>query len=603
MLVSALRYDDVVTGCTKEIKENVKDYKVKVDSVQTKIGVLQDSISKHSDENTYEESIKKDQKRLKELDDLLSKIDGKMGELSKAEEIRKVKIIKEEIESNEKEIKSISSQKESQLKEWQDHYDNSITEITNKENDIENTNKRLKEATKRLDDKTKSIEDFDLEVVNKKLATVKKAEEAKPKREEQFEKTKSHREKILISITEQKTESSRIIKEIESLKEQVDKAGDNPEFVCDKCKSKVTKDHIESEIKANESKVKDIQVKIDTLNKEISEDDKQLEAIKEKLNNISEWVEKKPKLEAEIKSHEENKVLIKELKDSTLFLDKDILRIKDEIEKIEIKKKDYSDKISTVKSQYEEKTKQLEESRKTLKEKLDKAESDAKDIQDKINKIEEKKKEFIEEKSGLDSSIGQKKQIIKDIKGYKDSLEEARKEQKEVESWYTRYLKLEGICGIEGVQTRIVKKWLPLLNIHIKEVLSILTDGIMDVEFFVDDRGKVGIVIRGGSASTYEMSSGGEKMIIRLAVDISLGLLLFSRTTSRAEMIVLDEIFGPLDPSKVNSVFELLEVLKDKFKRVLVISHKEEINKKIPTQIIVEKDAGAYGLSKIMRMV
>ena len=149
------------------------------------------------------------------------------------------------------------------------------------------------------------------------------------------------------------------------------------------------------------------------------------------------------------------------------------------------------------------------------------------------------------------------------------------------------------------MQTRIVKKYLPLLNSYIGKFLDILSDGKLIVELLIDEKMKVGMKIIGGTANNYIMLSGGEKMIVRLAVDIGLSLLAFSRNEKKPDMICLDEIFGPLDTEHTKCVFKMLEELKDKFKKVFIISHKLEIQSAIENNLVVEKGSGNLGLSEI----
>jgi len=158
---------------------------------------------------------------------------------------------------------------------------------------------------------------------------------------------------------------------------------------------------------------------------------------------------------------------------------------------------------------------------------------------------------------------------------------------------------LENAFGLEGVQTRIVDKYLPLLNMYVKKYLDILSSGKLMVNLFVNDKSKVDMEVVGGTADNYVMLSGGEKMVVRLAVDVGLSLLSFSRTSRTPDMICLDEIFGPLDPEHTKSVFKMLDTLKDKFKKVFLISHKSEIQTLVENNIIVEKSSGDRGLSRI----
>jgi DNA repair exonuclease SbcCD ATPase subunit len=134
---------------------------------------------------------------------------------------------------------------------------------------------------------------------------------------------------------------------------------------------------------------------------------------------------------------------------------------------------------------------------------------------------------------------------------------------------------------------------------YVKEFLDTLSNGKLLVNLFINDKSKVDMEITGGTADNYVMLSGGEKMVVRLAVDVGLSLLSFSRTSKTPDMICLDEIFGPLDPEHTKSVFKMLGNLKDRFKKVFLISHKSEIQSLVENNIIVEKSSGNRGLSRI----
>jgi DNA repair exonuclease SbcCD ATPase subunit len=103
-------------------------------------------------------------------------------------------------------------------------------------------------------------------------------------------------------------------------------------------------------------------------------------------------------------------------------------------------------------------------------------------------------------------------------------------------------------------------------------------------------------------ADSFTMISGGEKMLVRLAIDIGLALLSFSRCAQKPELVCLDEVFDPLDAYHTASVFRLINKLKEKFSRVLVISHKADINTIIKNQILIEKDTGILGTSKVKKI-
>ena len=177
-----------------------------------------------------------------------------------------------------------------------------------------------------------------------------------------------------------------------------------------------------------------------------------------------------------------------------------------------------------------------------------------------------------------------------------------KKQQDTFEKELKRLMMLEDIYGLDGIQTRIVARYLPLLNVYIKEFIDILTNGNLGIEVLVNDKLKVDIALRGGTADTFAMLSGGEKVLAKLAVSIGLGLLSFVRCSNKPEIIMLDEVLGSLDNERTGAVFKMLHTLKKKFSRVLIISHKPQINDIIERKIIIEKDVGDFGMSEIKRV-
>jgi DNA repair exonuclease SbcCD ATPase subunit len=132
-----------------------------------------------------------------------------------------------------------------------------------------------------------------------------------------------------------------------------------------------------------------------------------------------------------------------------------------------------------------------------------------------------------------------------------------------------------------------------------QEYMGLLSGGKISLTLEINDKSEVCLTIFGATAETYEMLSGGEKNIVRLAVDISLALLSFSLLSRKPEMICLDEVFGPLDDFNTENVFKMLMKLNSTFERILIISHKKDIQKAIKNNIIVEKSNGSSGLSEI----
>lgn len=93
--------------------------------------------------------------------------------------------------------------------------------------------------------------------------------------------------------------------------------------------------------------------------------------------------------------------------------------------------------------------------------------------------------------------------------------------------------------------------------------------------------------------------SGGERFMISLALSLALSSL--NRPDMNVNILFIDEGFGTLDEKSLDSVMETLEKLQEiagqSERRIGIISHREELDERIPVQIRVEKKG--EGRSKI----
>ena len=89
--------------------------------------------------------------------------------------------------------------------------------------------------------------------------------------------------------------------------------------------------------------------------------------------------------------------------------------------------------------------------------------------------------------------------------------------------------------------------------------------------------------------------SGGERFMISLALSLALSSL--NRPDLNVNILFIDEGFGTLDKTSLESVMATLEKLQEiageSNRRVGIISHREELDERIPTQIhVVKKGEG-----------
>jgi len=94
-----------------------------------------------------------------------------------------------------------------------------------------------------------------------------------------------------------------------------------------------------------------------------------------------------------------------------------------------------------------------------------------------------------------------------------------------------------------------------------------------------------------GNVRSATILSGGERFMISLALSLALSSL--NRPDMNVNILFIDEGFGTLDEKNLDSVMSTLEKLQEiagqSNRRVGIISHREELNERIPVQIQVRR--------------
>jgi len=85
----------------------------------------------------------------------------------------------------------------------------------------------------------------------------------------------------------------------------------------------------------------------------------------------------------------------------------------------------------------------------------------------------------------------------------------------------------------------------------------------------------------------YETYSGAEKMMIDLAIRISLSKLLTRRAGATIRTLVLDETSSALDAQNRNEFLKIINTLREDFDLILVISHQEDVQEAFEQRIEV----------------
>lgn len=619
MIVNLLKMDHAVEKCLKLTRDKKNANLKEIDKIEYKVVSAKDdlkNIHTESFEDDFDQSdlsktsllfdakINKNTKDINLKDKTIEGLQKEINDLQDSEKIKEKERIKSEGQKIKKQLQSLTEEKESESKTWEDlkkSVEQTIKSNTDEkqrlEKVLENKNNQISKTSDEI--KEKKFSEEKEELLSKLLIKISKSKEVEEKLNASLDKTSDEKEKMIKEVGEKEGVLTFLQDKGKNLKKCLEKIKDGEKFECPECDSLVPKDHFETKLNEYRTDFKEKQAIINSINDKINELKKEEEDIKSKKSKIESLVDSKNDLEKEknqFDNLEKSLVALNESKEETEQSLKSIeIRINDSQKQIA----NAQHQIDAVEEKYEKKEANISKELKSLAAKYKLLDQETKEIEEKITQIQDDKSKIQNERNNINKQNGSLSEKKKNYESLVKKLGDSTKEFADLQVKKDRYAKLEKYFGLEGVQTRIVQKYLPLLNVYVKEFLDILSEGKMEVNFSINDKSKVDCIISGGTAESFTMLSGGEKMIVRLAVDIGLSLLSFSRSSQKPEMVCLDEIFGPLDKSKSKAVFKMLEVLRDKFKRVILISHDPDIQSMVEKNIVVEKDSGMYGLSII----
>jgi exonuclease SbcC len=201
----------------------------------------------------------------------------------------------------------------------------------------------------------------------------------------------------------------------------------------------------------------------------------------------------------------------------------------------------------------------------------------------------------------------QKVDVLKELKDRRKTLET---EREQLSGQVGQYKQLERAFGKDGVPALLIEQALPQIEAKANQVLERLSDGNMSVRFITqaaykdkrrDDLRETLDIQISDSAGTrdYEMFSGGEAFRVNFAIRLALSEVLAQRAGARLQTLVIDEGFGSQDTLGRQRLVEAINLVREDFAKILVITHIDELKEVFPTRIEVEKTARGSMLSVI----
>jgi exonuclease SbcC len=139
----------------------------------------------------------------------------------------------------------------------------------------------------------------------------------------------------------------------------------------------------------------------------------------------------------------------------------------------------------------------------------------------------------------------------------------------------------------------------PRLAQQAAELFGELTDHDYD-ELLVDPE-TFGLQISdGGRVFDLDRFSGSEVDLANLALRVAISEHVRFQSGGSVGLLVLDEVFGPLDLERKTRMLDALERLRGRFRQVLVVTHDNEIKEQLPNAIEVVKLPGRRATARLV---
>lgn len=161
----------------------------------------------------------------------------------------------------------------------------------------------------------------------------------------------------------------------------------------------------------------------------------------------------------------------------------------------------------------------------------------------------------------------------------------------------------------KGIPALIIENAIPEIEEETNAILKKLTGGMMSVRFVTQRGQKTGgvvetldLVIADGELGEkkYDLFSGGEAFRINFAVRIAISKLLTRRAGARLEFLVIDEGFGTQDEEGRDRLVEAINIVASDFKKIVIITHLDELKEAFPARIEVLKKPGIGSVATVV---
>ncbi|SUY44874.1 exonuclease [Clostridium putrefaciens] len=188
----------------------------------------------------------------------------------------------------------------------------------------------------------------------------------------------------------------------------------------------------------------------------------------------------------------------------------------------------------------------------------------------------------------LIKSVASKEQVLKDMERDLKELKDIQKQQKSMAYLCSNLDELTKLIEGNKFVEYVAQSQLKYICIEASKRLKDITRGRYALE--LDESG--GFIMRddfnGGYRRSASTLSGGETFLTSLALALSLSSQIQLKGSAPLEFFFLDEGFGSLDTSLIDTVISSLESLRSDKLSIGLISHVEDLKNRVPIKLIVD---------------
>jgi DNA repair protein SbcC/Rad50 len=152
---------------------------------------------------------------------------------------------------------------------------------------------------------------------------------------------------------------------------------------------------------------------------------------------------------------------------------------------------------------------------------------------------------------------------------------------------------------LNGFRNSVVASVGPRLAVQAAELFGELTDREYD-RLEVDPETYGLQICDGGISYDLERFSGSEVDLANLALRVAISEHIRFQSGGAVGLLVLDEVFGPLDEERRARMLLALERLRGRFRQILVVTHSMEIKEQLPNAVEVIKRPGRRASARLV---